>query len=63
MYVSETEALRAVFSAESRPSLRTFQRMRDKAKLPCYKFGARVVYDLDELETAIKSMKRPEPEA
>ena len=63
MYVSEPEALRAVFSAESRPSLRTFQRMRDKANLPCYKFGARVVYDLGELEQAIRQMMQPESEA
>ena len=63
MFISEEEALRAVFSAENRPSLKAFQRYRRKFDLPAYHFGRRIIYDLDELEDAIKQMKRPKTEA
>ena len=62
MFISESEALRAVFSEETRPSLAAFQRYRRKLGLPAYHFGRRIIYDLDELEDAIKKMKRPNPE-
>ena len=66
MFISEEEALRAVFSEGVRPSLKAFQRYRRELNLPHYLFGRRRVYDLDdldELEDAIKQMKRPKPEA
>jgi hypothetical protein len=43
--------------------LKAFQRYRRELNLPHYLFGRRRVYDLDELEDAIKQMKRPKPEA
>jgi len=63
MFISETEALRVVFSEGTRPSLKAFQRYRRKLGLPAYHFGRRIIYDLDELEDAIKKMKHPNPEA
>ena len=63
MFISETEALRIVFSEDTRPSLKAFQRYRRKLGLPAYHFGRRIIYDLDELEDAIKQMKHPKPEA
>jgi hypothetical protein len=63
MFISEEEALRAVFSEGVRPSLKAFQRYRRELNLPHYLFGRRRVYDLHELEDAIKQMKRPKPEA
>ena len=63
MFISEEEALRAVFSEGVRPSLKAFQRYRRKLNLPAYHFGKRIIYDLDELEDAIKQMKRPKTEA
>ena len=61
MFISESEALRAVFSEDTRPSLKSFQRYRRMLNLPAYHFGRRVIYDLDELENAIKKMKTPKP--
>ena len=63
MFISETEALRVVFSEDTRPSLKAFQRYRRELNLPHYVFGKRIIYELDELEDAIKQMKRPKPEA
>mgnify|MGYP001099850575 FL=1 len=63
MFVSEKEAAFLLFSEEVRPSLKSFQRYRRKLGLPAYHFGRRIIYSLDELEDAIKKMKRPEPEA
>ena len=62
MFISESEALRAVFSEDTRPSLKAFQRYRRELGLPAYHFGKRIIYDLEELEGAIKKMKRPEPQ-
>ena len=62
MFVSESEALRAVFSEGIRPSLKAFQRYRRELELPAYHFGRRIIYDLDELENAIKKLKRPKQE-
>ena len=55
--------MRLIFAKENRPSLAAFQRYRRKLGLPCYRLGKRVIYDLDELEDAIKKLKRPKPEA
>jgi len=63
MFISETEALRVVFSEDTRPSLKAFQRYRRKLGLPAYHFGRRIIYDLDELEEAIKQRRQPKPEA
>jgi len=64
MFVSEKEAAYLLFSEDVRPSLKSFQRYRRKLGLPAYHFGRRIIYSLDELEEAIKKMKRPaEPEA
>jgi len=63
MFISETEALRVVFSEDTRPSLKAFQRYRRKLGLPAYHFGRRIIYDLDELEDAIRQLQRPEPDA
>ena len=63
MFISESEALRAVFSEDTRPSLKAFQRYRRKLGLPAYHFGRRVIYNLEELEDAIKKMKLPKPPA
>ena len=63
MFISESEALRAVFSEDTRPSLKAFQRYRRKLGLPAYHFGRRVLYDLDELEEFMKKMKLPKPPA
>mgnify|MGYP003639556944 CR=1 FL=1 len=62
MFISESEALRAVFSEDTRPSLKSFQRYRRKLGLPAYHFGRRVIYNLEELEDAIKKMKHPKPD-
>ena len=59
MYISESEALRLVFSEGARPSLKSFQRYRRELGLPCYHFGKRIMFDREELEAAIKDMKRP----
>ena len=63
MFVTEREAATLLFSKEARPSLLSLQRYRRKLGLPAYHFGRRIIYDLDELEQAIKQMKRPEPDA
>ena len=63
MYLSEDEARKMVFSEDIRPSLKAFQRYRRKLGLPAYHFGRRIIYDLDELEDAIKQMRQAKPEA
>ena len=62
-FISETEALRFVFPKDIRPSLKAWQRYRRELNLPHYVFGKRIVYEMDELEQAIKKLKRPVPEA
>ena len=63
MYLSESEALRLVFPKDIRPSLKAFQRYRRELGLPHYAFGKRVIYDLDELQAAVKKIGKPDPEA
>jgi hypothetical protein len=58
MLVTEDEARKIFFSPESRPSPLQMASLRKTHHLPALRFGSKILYWADELESHLKAMQR-----